>query len=1120
VQQTQEKTQAQELKRYRLSDSCPICHNVSKTCCNAPLYNLSDPFVLCADMDARKGVPGWKVTAPKSDKMGRRWWLYRPITADAKKAMQEALERASMISTETRRGRKTKSKIKSQPHNILSPKKRGRLANILRQWGFPSKRSEGYKDLLARGLTPEQIEQYHFIDLSYKMPMTGADRYKAGTYKWLGSSFWEVMSKGMSKPDYRYFIPVYDYQGRVAGMQVRIYESLRRKFTDKKSRPPKYVWTPRSKDEPWKGIRYSFHNEYDEPPLQTLIGEDHSSPYVLLVEGILKPLVLYERLERKYTVLGSSGGLFKSSPATMDDILRTLIVERDITHVCLVMDPGSAHNEQMMTHYEDAAEIIRSYGLEFQFIDYGQANDGDVPGPDEIAPNVVVEALPPVSTRGSLSARIAKFINSHAYDETPKTVDFNGPQVVPNAYDHNYGPKVGVEHINMIENDDQVLDIYRRPYRYILNRTAMGTGKSTIVPKIPFLHPEGRIWYITLTPRNPPTPEIESQFTLWPSRHDGLYIRGGAATPLGKDVLLRGEDQNTVGKTEANCLRAEEHTSAIQHGMPTGKICHTCPVKYECMAGIHEQYTYLFDKRMAGNAKKVRSSIQGINPDLITGNDILIIDEPPQSAKFVRSLEVKAYNVRAIKQALDAHFNIFWAFKSSADMELDLDEELDEAVVIEIDWDNTTATPEELEQALRKVDEILVRNMHRRNVHGAVPQPQGVELFKALVDPSVTVFRDSDNHLLAETRDERLTKILHNAGKVIFLDATAEPAIFAAQYSVPADDLVVIGNEDLAVNNVTVHVISTPGFNKKPDDSMVKERQQITWTVKEYLEQQYPKKVGFLNHGAYAEQGDLKLFSDSRGSNRLKDKDAACMFGLPQPHLIAAQQAWRLLKDQLGSTMTFNDYYGFLTHSEIKQAVGRLRGYRRNTPLTFYVVANVQLPRLEKEGYNVITTPGNVFGVQQANTRQRKLMQMFYRQEEQVTPWDDYLERVMKSFKKYKVELEESEARRLMNIGFSALLDSDRTNSFDPMIEGKQLDNQVIDAAREWASMPDNATLEDYAMVVEELSPFSVYQALSIYYDRSKPIVDKETRNWAEIILLSIFERRLKADGEIKQLRV
>jgi len=105
-----------------------------------------------------------------------------------------------------------------------------------------------------------------------------------------------------------------------------------------------------------------------------------------------------------------------------------------------------------------------------------------------------------------------------------------------------------------------------------------------------------------------------------------------------------------------------------------------------------------------------------------------------------------------------------------------------------------------------------------------------------------------------------------------------------------------------------------------------------------------------VTHSDAAVGQDIIYFSDSRGSNRFKEKDVLCLLGLPQPNLGAIQLEYQLLSD---SSITFSDYYKYRTSAELLQALGRVRAYRRTEDLLAIVVANVTLPILKNLGYSV-----------------------------------------------------------------------------------------------------------------------------------------------------------------------
>ena len=473
------------------------------------------------------------------------------------------------------------------------------------------------------------------------------------------------------------------------------------------------------------------------------------------------------------------------------------------------------------------------------------------------------------------------------------------------------------------------------------------THNSHAIPKIKPLSETGKVFAVMLSPRNPPTQAIEEGFVESPSRHGGLYAREGSYTPAGKPVYLRPrDDEHYENLSAANCARAEEHILAIKQGFSGNTLCQTCPYFTECSVGVG-QYDYLYQKILANDAQQVRIALSGINPNSITQDDTIIIDEPPSSAPFCEeyriSLDNSSYYLNQLEHALHCGISL-----------------VERGDSLSFSFTDPTITAAHLYEVAANIDEVITKKAmeaYRRtnsvNLLGSF-KAGCVEFISTVLDERAKIRQEGDSELVAVRPNMRLRQIAENAGKVIYLDATAEPVVFAAQYGLPPEELVVIDQEDQAVSKVQIEVLAADDFNSRRKGG-IKKKEKIQ-EIKRALKAKHSNNIGFLAHSDYCEPGDIIFFSESRGSNKFAKREAICMFGLPQLDLGAIQIQWSMVEGILGSHMSFQDYYNYCTHSEIKQCIGRLRGFRREkqeTPFMAYIVANVRLNKLIAEGYKV-----------------------------------------------------------------------------------------------------------------------------------------------------------------------
>lgn len=952
-------TTSPNIIRYRYNGAtCPACGED----CNghAALWPEGKKSIMCLHTSPAEGPEGWWGVSKTGG-----WTLFWANSDEAQRSWEECV--ADCGSHENvRQSKGGKKGFVKRGKNYIPQDELDVFTNWATEYLCPTTRewSKAHKDLNRRGLSDHQIAQQGFIDFN----VTIAEEYlppelKSVILKLFGNKVVNRLEKGLVSERLEvpyYLVPVKDFSGRVTGYQKRHFPAYMEKMKERAERREekfklgKYLWAGNYAHDGkvWTAAEASTGTL----PLQVCRGENESR-YLLLTEGTLKPFIVWENLGRKHSVMGAAGGAFTASSGLFLASLLAFKIYHGVEHVVWLADPasyernedGTWKRQNVVANIASAKAFCEEHGFNFTVADWGQLEEKDSSlDPDVVSAKVIQDALPklPKSAKENLNRLVADTISG----DSSLKIGYNTP---------NAGSIATV----YAETIDEVLQLYgATDKKYVLNNTSLGSGKSWIVDSIPMEGFDKHV-YVSLSPRNPSIDKIESNFFRLEGRHGGLVYTGNR-TPNGAPVTRRpkaGEEPHTAG----NCAFADAHTTARLNGLDSSKVCMECPFRKECIAGTHEDYDYLYMRIQAEKQEKIRASIATLNPANIDESYILTLDEPTSSASFSESFTITAQEARHFVSEINRI-----AGKKLLSVDIDM----------VASFNSVSGVVEAARQVDCDIQEALKRQYYsskQLNSHYKGARAVCYRWISILLNPHQSwTMKGSVYSCL--TRNQHVLDIISAAGKVIFLDATAEPEILAAQYGLNLDDCLVIKNTDKATKNVEVTVLVTNGFNSRKQSIPTKKK--IIPEVKELLNAKYGNdNVGYIAHSEYCEPGDIAFFSESRGSNRYQDRKAVCMFGLPQIDLRAAEQQWHLIKESL-PLWEFRDYYNHLSHSEIKQAIGRIRGYRRqDESLSVYVVANCRLNRLEYEGYDVSYKVAALVGIKSAYTPQIAAIEDVYR---------------------------------------------------------------------------------------------------------------------------------------------
>jgi hypothetical protein len=780
--------------------------------------------------------------------------------------------------------------------------------------------------------------------------------------------------------------------------------------------PPKYLW---AKGITQAGKEVSSHLSMGhELPLQTLKAAVPSKT-LLFVEGTLKPIVVYERLGGQFHVLGAAGGSFTSSRTILLHTLQAFVQEYAIQNVVWLADAGSyarttqvaetqaeyRERRERELHLKDytedaygrvptlksearkaawaiinaemrelsgkwadvkitkerpykrsnvvnniayAKDFVERCGLSFSVADWGQLEvegEKDSLDPDVVDTGKILAALPPKLQQVDENAPFKQARLNAFYNNHHRTVAFNFPRQQYNTV--------------KIESSDEIVSaIATHPEIKIkMIGTPTGIGKSTVVSSIPFQEMGyDKLIYVSQTTRNPVTAEIESLFYPVEGRHDGLVRVEGQLTPNGHYVNRRANG-NEERQTEPNCARFAEHNAARENHLDTQGICHSCPFLKDCRSGEHEHYNYLYQRAQSRQHPMLRATTAVLNPADINEKTMIVFDENYQCAPPSEEVSFSAGDFAEYISLIDRKFGV----------------EQGGLVVDKLGNIQPGSIPfEMLPSIAEQVNQDLIEKRKRLsqcNSKQRILPAKAVKFVNLLLAKTRWNFNEYSQTFTATVRNEHVLSLIENAGTVVLMDATCIPEIFCVEYGLNPEDCLFVTADDKATENVTVVPLLTEHWNGRQYST---DKQTILDRTRKGAEELHGEgNVGTISFKANIAPGDMKWGGESRGSNRFAQKTAVIAAGLPFINIDAMSRRYMLHKEkyeELG--ISEENYQNTLLHAEIKQGMGRLRGFHRTEPLKFYILCNASFPQLEAEGYKVEPELLADWGVTEAYTTQ------------------------------------------------------------------------------------------------------------------------------------------------------
>jgi hypothetical protein len=474
-------------------------------------------------------------------------------------------------------------------------------------------------------------------------------------------------------------------------------------------------------------------------------------------------------------------------------------------------------------------------------------------------------------------------------------------------------------------------------YRYVLDVSPPGSGKSHSVPGLPF----EKLTYISNDHRNP-TVEGLIRFADVEGKHDGL-----ALDALGK--IRRAKSGDTI-VTGANCSRVEAHHRARAKGLDGEAICLTCPLFKACQNSEGKGFGFRKQRKDALIRSKYRIHPASLPDSTEYDYDRVLVWEEIGTIGFAETITATQNDLANLLVILGDRTPVLSGYlKELYQLFFDRSEKWG--------WGSDklpslpALPPEEravLEQVLRPdygalevADSIDDREFERARGREKYRLAQINRLLKretTQTSEEVVGIVESfpsqwllwflgggipylhNGELAITRRNERLTAIVKAAKSNIFFDATMTAERLALILGVDESEIFVCRAEDPPADNLKINQIvdmGRMGMQRGADQTrrlkaLIDRLKAIDPTT---------KVIDFKKFEA-----DGAWWRDSRGSNDFLNCKTLILVGTPAPNVEAIRSEYLALG---GDPDKFQSYYDQLVAAEIVQGIGRLRANRR-----------------------------------------------------------------------------------------------------------------------------------------------------------------------------------------------
>lgn len=744
-----------------------------------------------------------------------------------------------------------------------------------------------------------------------------------------------------------YLIPIPTHEGfRVKG-QIRLRGEVE---------GGRYRW-----DLPNEGIDGRINGE------QPLAVWGVESDVVVLAEGTgVKPYVAGQLLQAR--AIGAAGGMWFSSPKALKAAIGSATVAR------IAVDAGAISNRLIVEQYRRVKDLLQDWGLTVEFGWWGQEAKTD---------RDIDEGIKPSEIQWLSPQDFYKLTKAEPITATPALKELAR---IEERVKVTIAPADAVTWFEEGALAETIADCKSKGYRYILNSSVTGSGKSNSAG---LLTPEelgaSRIWYVNPDHRNPTTQTLIDGWVDLPARHGGLSREIGPdgqpqlrrTKPGGTaDIWRNCEQIDTLDQLRAKNVAGADTAGTICKGCPSFAICSTPqdPVTYRGP-------DYLFYRRAAMASPRLRA-----HPDSLphAGNhdyqrEILIFDDC--QPKTSRTLDITLADIvateiecrdrgltdpalmallRSLRELLKGEFPRYGIGHDEVLAALPDVSGID-AVAIDaaLAPDLSFLEPDEVEGRVKgkgNLNHLLKEEQLRQNLQTAqnLPKVWLGDFIRVLQGGTGETVRATSAGLTLTLRDNTHRDICKSAHITVFADATNSVQNLAKQLGVDPSEVIEIRQR--MPEGATLNCIQIFDLGRVTRDRGEDQKRRVA-ALQAALDKE--GKLGVIDFKAF-EGADRfgAWFRDSRGSNAFQDCDNILAIGTPCQNLGSLLAEYCLLEgrnvamDDTG----FQDWVTWKILVEIEQAKGRLRASRRaGEVLNFYLVSDLQSDQGGIDGFEQVT---------------------------------------------------------------------------------------------------------------------------------------------------------------------
>ena len=501
-----------------------------------------------------------------------------------------------------------------------------------------------------------------------------------------------------------------------------------------------------------------------------------------------------------------------------------------------------------------------------------------------------------------------------------------------------------------------------------IDNSVTGSGKSHNVGTIE--NTKGKLWYLDINHRNVSTPTIKANFEDLQPRHNGIY-----QNELGELKLAITDEKKAQAIFPSNCMNSSLFNTFYQKGYNPNfsegenlnPICKSCKLRFNCVNGVGEGFGFRAMRKESLSHPKIRADINSLpnKNDYDFSQDIAIVEE---SGKYLKRHEVvkagkndiilQLFEVRKKGTKVDkilSLINTIVDYLSGENIPTREDGKSYEHPLYGINSDDLMnilpPPPEGLEDVIKDiylslpdiedylpdtVEEKLSRsqrktiNAYFRNesIKKIEKLPSNIlinllEVWGGFKIGAIRIDKKGKFRELILTIEDNSDEQKLKAFKTrIHLDATSNKYYLAKILDINPNEIITIQEETKPIKNLTIYNTQMKGLGSNAIPSGECQKR-----IKSYIEEilnQYPE-TQVLAPKSWDDNLNGYWFNHNRGSNKFKGKKYLLTFGLPQPHVGAMKDIYKIL---FPNQDDFDKFYEEQIKNEVVQTIGRQRVQR------------------------------------------------------------------------------------------------------------------------------------------------------------------------------------------------